>query len=185
MSSRGAMWRCPVPAPRSVCNHFHTHRSMKGAVTDMKPRMKHCGGASVWYSLEINSLLTYVALRQSRTGEKGGSNGARVVNQICNPAWGEAASVHIDLRLKKVGGNLSSSIVHIDENSPTRWLIHPKPSLCSGYRLPASETKPKTKTSAHSRSAILALLHKMFSLDFGYNEKWRKIKIRGIKQSVA
>lgn len=169
-----------VPGARSpLClqSFPYPQKHERGAVTDTKPHMKHCGGAPVWYSLEINSLLTYVVLRQSRMEKRGGGGDrARAVNQTCNPAWGKAANIHIDLCPKKVGGNLSSSIVHIDENSPTRWLVHPKPSLCSGYRLPTSETKTKTKTSAHSRSAILPLLHKMFSLDIGTMKSGGKSK---------
>lgn len=42
----------------------------------------------------------------------------------------------------------------------------------------------KSITSAQSRSAFLPLLHKVFCLHFGYKEKWKKIKIKNIKQSV-
>jgi len=44
-----------------------------------------------------------------------------------------------------------------------------------GYQQDEVEEK---ETSAHSRSAVLPVLHKMLSLDFGYNEKSRKIKIK-------
>lgn len=71
-------WRC-TRQPRGCCARSplclqsfpYPRKHERGAVTDTKPCTKHCGGAPVWYSLEINSLLTYMALRQSRMGKGG------------------------------------------------------------------------------------------------------------------
>lgn len=59
--------------------------------------------------------------------------------------------------------------------------------LCSGYHLANSKTKCKTQNICSFKkccSPSYAEKHSIY-LDFGYNEKWRKVKIRSIKQSVV
>lgn len=68
--SRGCSTEAGACSPLCLQSFPYPQKHERGAVTDMKPCMKHRGGAPVSYSLEINSLLTYVTFKQSKKEEE-------------------------------------------------------------------------------------------------------------------
>lgn len=179
-AGHGAAALRPVPAPHSVSNHFHTHRSMKEGQWQT--------WNLAWNTVEelLSSIhwkltpywLTWRSNKAKKKRKGGGTDdGAWAVNQTRNPVWGEMAITGIDMHPKKVVvGGISSSVVLWNEIIST-----PSQAFVQDTTLLPARQRGKSKTSAHSRSAVLPLLHKMLSLDLGYNEKWRKIKIRNIR----
>lgn len=114
-AGHGAAALRPAPAPHSVSNHFHTHRSMKEGQWQT--------WNLAWNTVEelLSSIhwkltpywLTWRSNKAKKKRKGGGTDdGAWAVNQTRNPVWGEMAITGIDMHPKKVVvGGISSSVV--------------------------------------------------------------------------